>query len=115
MATPKPHELTERITFINVEPPYGINRVGTKTSDFATVWARITEGGGRLEKEDQSDEAQIKDYEIWTQCLDGVTGFMQIEWNGSVLEMTDPPQCVTDGAGRAWLLISAQEVTERQV
>lgn len=116
MPTPRAQELTEFITFKN---PSGAVSAALKTAEtvttFASAWARITEGTGPIEPNDQQHEVQSQGFEIWTQYIAGVTGFMEIAWGTRTLVMTEAPQKVLDRANRQWLLIHAEEAIERSL
>ena len=114
MALPIPQELTERITFQTPSGTVSTSRgVASSATVFATAWARITEGGGPIEPNDQQHEVQTQTFEVITQYLEGVTGFMEIAWGARTLTINEAPQKILDRNHRAWLIIHAQEVTER--
>lgn len=114
MPTPFAQELTEQISFIQAVPPFSVlGELGVEESVFATVWARIRELGGEIEPGDQQHIIQKQQYEIWTQYLAGVNGFMQVRWGNRRLTITGIPQKIMDRFGRHWTMLTASESTER--
>ncbi len=59
--------------------------------------------------------AQAQDFEIITQYIEGVTGFMEITWGTRTLTISEAPQKIYDAQRRPWMIIHAQEVIEEQV
>ncbi len=117
MPTPIPQELTERITFLDPSGAYhAVTGVAANSTDVVSVWARITELGGSVEAVDQQHEAQTQGFEIWTQYLEQVNGFMQIRWDsrgGIVLTISEVPKKIVDRNGRRWTMLVAERATER--
>jgi hypothetical protein len=113
MSLPGPHELTEYIQFFNATGKKSAAGIMQTTTRVADAWARIEEIGGSLEVLDQKHQAQIIEYEIITQYIDGITGFMAILWGNKQLEIVSPPpQKLFDMNRRAWLSIRAQRIDE---
>ncbi len=115
MALPFPQELTEHIVFRNVSGERdAVTRLAATTTVFAHAWARIEETGGTLDDATFQHQVQARTFEIVTQWIDGVDGFMEIAWGSRRLTMTEPPQKVFDRHRRPWTIIRAQEATEEQ-
>lgn len=115
MALPSPQELTEYISIYNTAGAATAEGVRTKSTLFATCWARITEGSGSYDPVTQQHEGQVQDFEIVTQHIDGVKAWMTISWGARQLDITEPPQKVFDRNNRQWMIIRATEYSERDV
>jgi SPP1 family predicted phage head-tail adaptor len=111
MILPRIGELKDLIDIVNVTAPYDLTGAGTVVSTFArNVRAKISPLGGSLNEETQQIQVFSQTYNIWIRYLTGVTAFQQIEWSGTRLVMTGPPE----DFGR-WLLIHAEERTSRKL
>jgi len=109
MITPRISELIEKIDILNVTAPYDTNWGGTIVSTFArNVWAKIEPLGGGLIAEDQQQQVANQPYNIWIRDREGVTAFQQLDWEGTRLVMTGPPEEIG-----TYLLIHAEARTSR--
>jgi hypothetical protein len=115
MALPRPQELTEQISIVNTTGLKTGSGVSEKTTVVETLFARIEEVDGSLDDEDQQHQSQTVAYEVVTQYVPGVTGFMGITWGDRELEIIAPPQKVYDRNNRPWMIIRATEITERSL
>jgi SPP1 family predicted phage head-tail adaptor len=106
MRAPDPGELKERISILNVTPPYNGHREGTIVSTFlSNIWAKIDPLAGGLVEETQQEQLATQSYNIWIRYAAGVTAFQEIDWGGVRLVMTAPPEEIVR---RQWLLIHAE-------
>jgi hypothetical protein len=116
MSLPRAQELTEFITFKTTGGAVSAAlKTAVTTVTFASAWARITEGGGPIEPNDQQHEIQTQTFEVITQHIEGVTGFMEIAWGTRTLVITEAPQKILDKNNRSWMIIHAEEVIERSL
>lgn len=108
---PRIGELRDTIAILNVTAPYDANGAGTVVSTFASnVRAKVSPLGGDLREETQEHQQYTQRYDIWIRYLKGVTAFQQLDWGGTRLIQTGPPE----DFGR-WLLLHAEERTSRRL
>ena len=116
MALPRAQELTEYITFMNTTVPKSASGTATQTTEYASAKARIEETGGRgPEEETMQHQSQTLTFEVITQYIDGIKAWMEIAWGTRTLTIIDAPQKIKDGNGRNWLIIQAEEYSERSL
>jgi len=115
MILPTIGELTEKVDILNVAPPYSVDGSGTIVSTFrSNVRAKIVPLGGINIIETQQSQAYVQRYDVWIRRLTGVTSFQQLDWSGTRLAMTAPPE--TFGASNPrWILIHAEARNSRKI
>lgn len=110
MITPTIGELRESIDILNVGKPYGVNGAGTVLSTFrSSVRAKIVPLGGELVSDTQARQTYAERYDVWIRHIAGVNAFQQLDWAGTRLAQTAPPETI----GR-WILFHAEEATSRK-
>jgi hypothetical protein len=116
MAIPRAHELNEYIEFLDMSPPFqSVTGLGSGTTVFASAYARITATGGSVGEADMQHLSQTQEFEVWTRYIEGLNGFMEISWGSRLLSITSPPQLFLDSQSRRWLIIRAEEITEKDL